>query len=497
MSQRDTFRRREFLQASAALPFAWGLGQAMSARAQTAAPRVPERLLFVVAAVGGGSILDSFLPVPMSEVSSMELAQELSVQPDSLVATPMGSNLRCVKNRTRSIVGLSPGHAISQESFLAKHAADTAVLTVEGTSVNHRVAQKRAINGAGVNRGRTLMEAMALQHGEGLLLPNCNMAVDGYLEMGDDPDVPLRARAEAIADPRVFPLQTHGWRGLAGLPRRSLLERARRVRDEVDELSPFAHTFRGANARRKYLANRSELGRMEELDLITQLMMVQDDNRDFPLARYGLEASPAAARVRDTFPDLIQDSFQAQAALAFLLARAGVSAALTLSPSFQPQLDGASLLNTPLAFDFSHADHYAAQNVMWSRIFSVVDGLIDLLQSEAADERQPDAGTLWDRSLIYIATDFGRDKVRPYGSNGWGSGHHLNNGVVVISPLVRGNRLYGGVDPETCLTYGFDPVSGEGRPGTHLREGDIYSALCHALGISFEGRGDFPCLVRG
>ena len=38
-------------------------------RAQTTAA-VPERLLFVVAAAGGGSILDSFLPVPASEVSS-------------------------------------------------------------------------------------------------------------------------------------------------------------------------------------------------------------------------------------------------------------------------------------------------------------------------------------------------------------------------------------------------------------------------------------------
>lgn len=475
------------------------LGPAGSSRAQDRAPpaAIPDRLLFVVAALGGGSILDSFLPVANSQVSSPELAQRLAVQPDSLVDQPMGSNLRCVKNRPGDVFGLSPGQSISQSVFLAKHAADTAVLAVEGSSVNHRVAQKRAVNGAGINRGRTLMEATALQYGTDLLLPNCNMASDGYLEAGDDNTLPGRVRSEAIADARVFPLQTHGWRGIRGMSRRTLLEKARRVRDAVDDASPFAHTFEDAPARQSYLRQRQAVGRMEEMDLITKLMMISDDNLEFPLARFGLESSPVASRVQEKFPRLAQDPFQAQAALAFLLARAGVSASLTLSPSFQPNLASASLSNTPLAFDFSHADHYATQNIMWSYVFGVVDGLIDLLKAEPVDPAVESAGTLWDRSLIYIATDFGRDKSRPAGSNNWGSGHHLNNGVVVISPLVKGNRVYGGVDPETCLTYGFDRVSGEPRPDLRLREGDVYSAICHAMGIDFPGRVDFPSIVRG
>jgi hypothetical protein len=31
------------------------------------------------------------------------------------------------------------------------------VLTIEGTSVNHRVAQKRSLTGAGIDRGRTIL----------------------------------------------------------------------------------------------------------------------------------------------------------------------------------------------------------------------------------------------------------------------------------------------------------------------------------------------------
>lgn len=489
------WNRRDALKATTLAPLGLALSGGRLARAQVSGPRVPDRLLFVVAAAGGGSILDAFLPVAASEVSSVELSRTLAVQPDSLVAQPAGSNLRCVKNRTRSVVGLTPGHPLSQPDFLAKHFADTAVLTVEGTSVNHRVAQKRSVTGAGVNGGRTLMEAMAERYGTGLMLPNCNMAVDGYVEPGDDPTVSSVNRAETIADARVFPIQTHGTRGIPGLPDSTLIQRARSVRDALDERSPFAQTFGGARLRQRYLERRGQLTRLEELDLITALMMMTHDDLEFPLERFGLAPSPAAAQVLEKFPRLATDAFQAQAALAFLLARAGVTTSVTISPSFQPQLEGAALVNSPLAFDFSHADHYATQNLMWSRILHIVDGLIDLLKNELVDGN-PANGTLWDRSLIYVATDFGRDKVRPSGSNSWGSGHHLNNGVLVISPLIGGNRVYGGVDPETCLTYGFDRVTGEPDPQSTLREGDVYSAICHALDIPFEGRVDTPVFVR-
>jgi len=34
-----------------------------------------------------------------------------------------------------------------------------------------------------------------------------------------------------------------------------------------------------------------------------------------------------------------------------------------------------------------------------------------------------------------------------------GTGHHLNNGSVLLSPLLQGNRVLGGVEPSTSLTH--------------------------------------------
>ena len=67
---------------------------------------------------------------------------------------------------------------------------------------------------------------------------------------------------------------------------------------------------------------------------------------------------------------------------------------------------------------------------------------------------------------------------------------------MLISPLLNGNRVYGGVDPQTGLTHGFDPNTGDPTPNTVMREGDVYSAICHALDIDFAGRRDMPCMIR-
>ncbi len=55
---------------------------------------------------------------------------------------------------------------------------------------------------------------------------------------------------------------------------------------------------------------------------------------------------------------------------------------------------------------------------------------------------------------------------------------------------------FGGVDVNTALTFGFDPVTGIAAPGSLMREGDVYSAVAHALGIDFDGRVDMPCMVK-
>ena len=77
------------------------------------------------------------------------------------------------------------------------------------------------------------------------------------------------------------------------------------------------------------------------------------------------------------------------------------------------------------------------QSIMWGRTASAVDQLISLLK-EHDYLGDPALGKMWDRSLIYIATEFGRTKTRPAGSPSWGTGHDLNNGSVLISPLDQG-----------------------------------------------------------
>ena len=120
---------------------------------------------------------------------------------------------------------------------------------------------------------------------------------------------------------------------------------------------------------------------------------------------------------------------------------------------------------------------------------SSTDRLIDLLKTTDIDNK-PELGKMWDHSFIYIATEFGRDKV----SSG-GSGHHLNNGSLLISPMLKGNRIFGGVVPETGLTFGFDPISGAPTPGSHMKEKHIYSAICQALGIEFDNRVDMSAVI--
>jgi hypothetical protein len=162
---------------------------------------------------------------------------------------------------------------------------------------------------------------------------------------------------------------------------------------------------------------------------------------------------------------------------------------VTLGPDFNASLDAGieqgqgipegGLNNPPIAFDFSHQSHRAAQAFMWERVMRVADGLITLLQGVEWE----DGESMWDRTMIYLASDFGRTKTRPSGSETFGSGHDLNNAVLAISPLVNGNSVLGGVDPDTGLTYGFDPISGAPQPGRTMTEPEIYSGLLGAMGV--------------
>ena len=156
---------------------------------------------------------------------------------------------------------------------------------------------------------------------------------------------------------------------------------------------------------------------------------------------------------------------------------------------------GAGLRNPPLAFDFSHQAHRPAQAIMWQRILGIADRLKALLSAEPLDEAN--GVSFWDRTLIYVATDFGREKRRPAGADQFGTSHHLNNGSVIISPLVRGNSVLGGVDPDTALTYGFDPRTGAPDRGRTTTEAELYSGLLQALGVQTPAHlPDVPAMRR-
>ena len=230
------------------------------------------------------------------------------------------------------------------------------------------------------------------------------------------------------------------------------------------------------------------------------------------LEHYGLQESPAAAQMRAvmdvpapnaSFLSPWTDPLHAQTCLAYQLTRFGYSSAVTLGPSFQSQIsDDLLSVQTPLAFDHSAENHVATQQAMWGRTLEYTDKLITLLQQTPTG----DGDTMWDRSLVYIATDFGRTKDRNTPGQSLNTtpdgppvrtGHHTNNGCVLISPRIKAG-LYGGVDPDTLLTYGMDRNTGTAMSGPEnlLRIQDVYTAICEAMDAPFPGMESVPALKR-
>jgi hypothetical protein len=127
---------------------------------------------------------------------------------------------------------------------------------------------------------------------------------------------------------------------------------------------------------------------------------------------------------------------------------------------------------------------------MWRRALSVMDRLIQLLKNED-HLGVPENGKMWSRSLMYVATEFGRDRSRS-----GGSGHDLNNAAVMVSPLLKGNKVYGGVDPKTGYTFGCDLATGEPEPGRQLSEGDVHHVMLQALGVPATGGPNASGIIR-
>ncbi len=490
MSRKTPFKlglsRRELIKAAGLAAAAGSTGIATTfAPSQARAAGDKPRFLIVVAASGGASIIDSFMAIRESEAGSA--APNINCFVDNEVKDIADSPFRAVDLR-RSRVGAIPiPFSSNQSDFVNKHKNDLMVVTQTCTSVNHTVAQKRSLTGNDAFNGRTLQEAMATQYGEAFPLPNVNMAAGGYIVPGVDPSTPSFAYSEPVAQAALWPLSLHGSRGIKNLPAQSRIDLARQLRDgKLDPQSNFYKTFVDSPRLKLWKEQRTRAPELEARNLITNLNAFPDVP-EIPLNEYGLDESPDGQRVREAFPDFLKDPFEAQAALAFLLIKNGVSCSVTIAPSFNVLLDLQRLKvdNPPLAFDFSHQSHRDAQAVMWDRVLKVADKLVDLLKAEEFEAGE----SYWDRSMIYFATEFGRTKRRSGGSEQFSSSHGINNGYAVLSPLVNGNKVLGGVDPSTGMTYGFNPEDPQGvpEPGRNMEEKEIYSGLVHALGIDTSG----------
>ncbi|MFN3202373.1 MAG: hypothetical protein ACE366_28500 [Bradymonadia bacterium] len=491
--------------AAAGVAFA---GPFISGRASAQAPAKTPKFLIVLCASGGASIIDAAMAIRASESAN---AETLNCFPDAWVEDI--GNFRAVKGEMPALGPIPVPVKTDQTAFVRKHQSDMMVATWTRTSVNHGIGEYRSVSGNDAWFGRTMQEAMALEYGEDFLLPNVHLLTGtGFTAPGVDATLPNWARGETVADPSLWPLSLDGIKGIDGVPDRKLVNLARRARNtRFDPATRFARVF--GNSKRMqhwaHLRGDAQLG-LEAEDLISKLM-VFPDSPDFPLSSRGLTSSPFGDQVREKFPDYADDPLQAQAALAFLLLKYRLSVSVTFGPSFnvavEPgtslngiygggdrELDEGSIKNPPIGFDFSHQGHRSVQGLMWDRVYNVADGLIDLLKSE----EYADGESMWDHSMIYVAPDFGRSKRRPAGAIEFGSGHDLNNGIAVFSPLVNGGRVLGGVNPDTGFTHGFDPTSGAPDPGREMEEKEIYAGLVHALGIDTSGGGlpDMPVMRK-
>ena len=60
----------------------------------------------------------------------------------------------------------------------------------------------------------------------------------------------------------------------------------------------------------------------------------------------------------------------------------------------------------------------------------------------------------------------------------------------MMSPMLKGNTILGGVNKNTCLTHGFDPETGAPDTAKVLsNERDIYSGILHTLSVDTTGSG--------
>ncbi len=487
---KSTMNRRKVLQMLMGSPLLNGCLKAQSVPTSglaSGASAGPRKFLFVFTAMGGASINDCFLARRASEVKD---ASTLNVFPDLLVKSIDGTELRAVDMASDAIGALPFPVKAVQSRFLSKYKNDIMVATCTGTAVAHPEAQRRSVTGHDAWNGRTLQEAVAAQYGQGLLLPNINMATVGYAEHGRDRSLPGFAMAEPVPDTAFFPFSLHGYKGIQGVPDDALMAMARQLRDQkLEPQSAFYQTF-GANPLiQDWMKFRAQQGRFEQADAINRLNPFED-SKDLPFKNFGLNPNRDGEILREVFPDIGPDPLQTQALLAYLSVTQGLTCTATFGLGMNVTIDGKDednplLTNTPTAFDYSHNAHRSTQAVLWHRIMDTLDRLITLLKLTEYQNGE----SYWDHSMIYIATDFGRDKTLKENLREFPSGHDVNNGVVIISPMVNGGRVLGGVDLKTLKTYGFNPDTGDPEAGREMTEKEIYAGILHALNVDTSGSG--------
>src|SRR5688572_28183730 len=232
--------------------------------AQTKQPR----FLIVLTGSGGASLIDSVLAIRESESANNAT---INAYPDSMVQNIADSPFRAIDSSGTSVGAIPVPYTAVQSEFVRKHKQDMMVVTHTGTSVNHGIAQKRAVTGNEAWAGRTLQELVALEYGDGYAIPNVAMATGtAYIERGNDKSIPSWCFGDIVAQPALWPLALDGSRGL-DVPNKRFIEMARQLRNEkLDRESRFARIFGNSPKLEVWKSQRDLTSQLETEDLITK-----------------------------------------------------------------------------------------------------------------------------------------------------------------------------------------------------------------------------------
>lgn len=441
------------------------------------------RFLLNVCGLGGYSIQDAFMAVRTSEAGAR--APYINTFPDAWVESV--GPFTAVSIPPDDVAGF--GHESFQPEFVRRHGGQMLVYTHRASSVNHPVAQQRVLNGDRAWLGRTIPEAVAAHHGADFPLANVNMAMSGFAEHGSDPSLPRWAKAISVTDPWMFPLALSGHLGLSRPWGVAEVERMRSARSRIVEAhSDLLRTNIDDPMWTAWRENRDRVQMLEGASAIEKLNL-NPSTDERPFDEYGLPTSSDLPRLQAVFPRLAEDPFEAQAALAFLLFKHRFSVCVTISPAPQQLRIGPEIVNAGSAFDAAHGIHRPNQALMWTRILKVADRLIELLKSEPYDQT---GETLWDRTVLFMPTEFGRGQYRPEDAALFGTAHDLEGAQVIVSPLANGGTVLGEVDRSTGRLRGFDPESPTNLVDpsrTGIDEKETYAGVLHLLDVPTPGSG--------